>query len=56
MLTKGILADRVGVFSGIGLSYAALFLWKDIESLGGAWWLRKDGTMCDVDDDGEACH
>jgi uncharacterized membrane protein YoaK (UPF0700 family) len=52
---KGILMEKIGVFSGIGLAYAGLFLWKDIESLGGAWWNRKDGAMCDVDDDGKIC-
>ena len=55
LLGKGILVDKVGVFSAIGILYGLLFLWKDIESLGGAWWLRKDGEMCDVDDDGEIC-
>lgn len=52
---KGILANKLGVFSGIGLGYAVLFLWKDMESLGGAWWKRKSGAMCDVDDDGAVC-
>jgi len=52
---SGILAGKLGVFSGIGLSYGLLFLWKDMESLGAAWWKRKDGEMCDVDDDGEIC-
>jgi uncharacterized membrane protein YoaK (UPF0700 family) len=52
---KGLLVERVGVFSAIGLAHAGLWLWKDMESLGGAWWLRKDKSMCDVDDTGEAC-
>ena len=26
-----------------------------MESLGGAWWQRKDGAMCDMDDDGGIC-
>jgi uncharacterized membrane protein YoaK (UPF0700 family) len=44
---------QFGIFSCMGILYGALFLWKDVESLGGAWWLRKDGQMCDLDDDGE---
>lgn len=52
---KGLLVEKVGIFSAIGLSYAALFLWKYMGSLGGASWKRKDGVMCDVDDDGEVC-
>lgn len=48
--------DKFGVVSAIGILYGALFLWQDMESLGGAWWLRKDGAMCDnVDDDGSLC-
>eukprot|EP00980_Cylindrotheca_fusiformis_P018281 scaffold5966_cov118-Cylindrotheca_fusiformis.AAC.6 len=50
---KGILVDKIGVFSAIGLTYAGLFLWKDMESLGGAWWKRKDKAMLDLDDDGQ---
>ena len=46
---------RFGIFSAIGLSHAVLWVVRDIEALGGAWWLRKDGAMCDIDDDGEIC-
>ena len=46
---------RFGIFSAIGLSHALLWLARDIEALGGAWWLRKEGEMCDLDDDGEIC-
>jgi uncharacterized membrane protein YoaK (UPF0700 family) len=55
--TKRFLETQNWVFSAIGLSYAALFLWKDfsMESLNAAWWRKKDGEMCDVDDDGEVC-
>ena len=52
LLGKGILVNKIGVFSAIGIIYGLLFLWKDIESLGGAWWLRKEKEMIDVDDDG----
>lgn len=47
--------NRFGVFSAIGLSHAVLWLAHDMEALGGAWWLRKDGEMCDLDDDGKSC-
>ena len=40
--SKGILVEKTGVFSGVGLSYAALFLWKYIPSLGDAWWKKKE--------------
>lgn len=53
--SKGILMEKIGVFSGIGLTYAGLFLWKDIESMGGAWWKRKDKELREVDDNGEVC-
>lgn len=46
---------RFGMFSAIGLSHAVLWLARDIEALGGAWWLRKEGEMCDLDDDGGIC-
>lgn len=46
---------KFGMVSCLGILYGVLFLWKDMESLGGAWWLRKDGEMCDLDDDGELC-
>jgi uncharacterized membrane protein YoaK (UPF0700 family) len=42
-------------FSVLGISYGLLFLWQDMESLGGAWWLRKDKRMCELDDDGVMC-
>ena len=44
-----------GVFSVLGILYGALFYWLDMESIGGAWWLRKNGEMCELDDDGELC-
>lgn len=47
--------NRFGVFSAIGLSHAGLWLAHDMEALGGAWWLRKDNEMCDLDDDGKPC-
>lgn len=43
-------------FAVMGCLYGILFLWQDMESLGGAWWLRTDGEMCDLDDDGSLCH
>lgn len=42
-------------FSLLGFLYATLFFWKDMEALGGAWWLRKDDEFCDIDDDGSTC-
>lgn len=53
---KGMLC-RVGVFSTIGILYGLLFSWKDMkmESMGGAWWLRKGDKFCELDDDGELC-
>lgn len=49
------LLHKFGNFSMLGFLYAALFLWQDMEFLGGAWWLREDGKMCDLDDDGRLC-
>jgi uncharacterized membrane protein YoaK (UPF0700 family) len=45
-----------GAFSMLGLLYGVLFYWLDMESLGGAWWLRKGKVMCEVDDDGDICN
>eukprot|EP00797_Seminavis_robusta_P027322 Sro510_g157230.1 Major facilitator superfamily domain containing (149) ;mRNA; r:25314-25760 len=49
------LLDRFGVFSAIGLIHAVLWMIHDMEALGGAWWLRREGAMCDITDDGELC-
>lgn len=38
-----------GAFSAMGLLYGALFLWQDRENLG-AWWLRDDEHLCEIDD------
>eukprot|EP00593_Proboscia_inermis_P009644 CAMPEP_0171316930 /NCGR_PEP_ID=MMETSP0816-20121228/76501_1 /TAXON_ID=420281 /ORGANISM="Proboscia inermis, Strain CCAP1064/1" /LENGTH=237 /DNA_ID=CAMNT_0011809545 /DNA_START=291 /DNA_END=1004 /DNA_ORIENTATION=+ len=46
---------RTGLFSILGLSYGFLFLWQERESMGGAWWLRKDDELCDLEDNGEPC-
>lgn len=59
-LFAGFLASRglvhkSGIFSVMGILYGLLFLWQDMEALGGAWWKRKGGDFCDVDDDGEVC-
>jgi len=42
-------------FPALGILYGLLFLWQDMESLGGAWWLRKDHYLCELDDDGGIC-
>jgi uncharacterized membrane protein YoaK (UPF0700 family) len=47
--------NRFGIFSAIGLAHAVLWLVHDMEALGGAWWLRKGGAMCDIIDNGELC-
>jgi len=38
-----------GAFGMMGVIYGTLFLWLDREELG-AWWNRKDGALCDVDE------
>lgn len=42
-------------FAVLGLLYGGLFLWQDMEALGGAWWLRKNKRLCELDDDGVTC-
>jgi uncharacterized membrane protein YoaK (UPF0700 family) len=42
-------------WSVLGILYGLLFVWQDMASLGGAWWLRKHKRFCDLDDDGEIC-
>mmetsp|Transcript_34718 Transcript_34718/g.64031 ORF Transcript_34718/g.64031 Transcript_34718/m.64031 type:complete len:131 (-) Transcript_34718:101-493(-) len=37
-----------GAFSAMGLLYGLTFLWQDRENLG-AWWLRDDEHMCEID-------
>ena len=45
-----------GAFAAMGVLYGMLFSCIDMESLGGAWWKRKDNAMCDdVDNDGTIC-
>ena len=44
-----------GVWSLLGVLYGVLFYSVDMESMGGAWWLRKNKEMCELDDDGETC-
>jgi hypothetical protein len=45
-----------GIISMIGLSYASVWLAHDLETIGGAWWLRYDKHRCDqVVDDGKIC-
>lgn len=41
--------------SVLGICFGLLFLWNDMESLGGAWWLRKEQQLCELDDDGVLC-
>lgn len=55
LLASSGLLNRFGILSAVGVSHAALWLFHDMEALGGAWWLRKDEEMCDLDDDGEPC-
>mmetsp|Transcript_10453 Transcript_10453/g.14800 ORF Transcript_10453/g.14800 Transcript_10453/m.14800 type:complete len:342 (-) Transcript_10453:39-1064(-) len=56
LIQKHQMLQSFGIFSAIGILYSLLFFWQDMESLGGAWWLRKDGAMCDnLDDDGKTC-
>lgn len=47
--------NNFGIFSAIGVSYAALWLAHDMEDIGGAFWLRKDDELCDLSDDGGIC-
>jgi len=54
LLKRGLL-ERYGVFSIIGLLHAVLWLSHDMESLGGAWWLRKAKTLREVDSTGKFC-
>jgi len=54
-LAKAGLLHKFGVFSAIGALYGSLWLWQDMEFLGGAWWLREDDEFCDIDDDGSLC-
>jgi uncharacterized membrane protein YoaK (UPF0700 family) len=49
------LLSSFGILSLLGMLYGMLFFWLDMESLGGAWWLRKNKKMCDLDDTGETC-
>lgn len=44
-----------GLFAIIGLLYGMLFLWHDGDKWGDPWWLRKDRSPCEVDDDGQIC-
>ena len=37
-----------GSFSIMGVIYGMLFLWLDRKQLG-AWWLKKNGKLCDID-------
>jgi len=55
LINRRQLLNSFGVFSAIGVLYSLLFFGQDMESLGGAWWLRKDNAMCALDDDGKAC-
>lgn len=54
LLRRGLL-ERFGVFSVIGVLHAILWLAHDIEAIGGAWWLRENKDLCDLDDDGKLC-
>ncbi len=38
-----------GVFSIMGGIYGLLFLWLDREEVG-AWWSRKNGRLCEIDE------
>jgi hypothetical protein len=44
-----------GSFTIMGLIYGVLFLWLDRKELG-AWWLKKNGKLCDIDGDEVECH
>jgi len=37
-----------GAFSAIGSLYGLLLLWQDRKTLG-AWWMKEDERMCDID-------
>ena len=44
-----------GVFSIMGAMYGLLFLWLDRSELG-AWWLRKNGKLCEISADEVDCN
>lgn len=44
-----------GVFSIMGAMYGLLFLWLDRSELG-AWWLRKNGKLCEISADETSCN
>eukprot|EP01082_Thalassiosira_pseudonana_P007934 g7114.t1 g7114 contig23:1896807-1897606(+) len=43
-----------GAFSTMGGIYGTLFLWLDREELG-AWWMKKNGKLCEIDGDEVTC-
>ena len=47
---------RTAEFALLGVLHGTLFLCQNMETIGGAWWLRKFAAFCDdVDDDGSMC-
>jgi hypothetical protein len=38
----------------MGVIYGVLFVWLDRKQLG-AWWLKKNGKLCDIDGDEVNC-
>lgn len=44
-----------GAFSIMGVLYGSLFLWIDREELG-AWWSRKNGAPCEIDEYEGTCN
>jgi hypothetical protein len=43
-----------GSFAAMGVIYGVLFVWLDREQLG-AWWLKKNGKLCEIDGDEVTC-
>ncbi|KAL7489615.1 hypothetical protein ACHAW6_015289 [Cyclotella cf. meneghiniana] len=43
-----------GSFAAMGVIYGVLFVWLDREELG-AWWLQKNGKLCEIDGDEVTC-
>jgi len=43
-----------GSFSIMGVIYGITFLWLDRKQLG-AWWLKKNGKLCEIDGDEVTC-
>lgn len=46
---------RRWMFTTLGVLFASLFYWLDMEKVDGAFWKRPNQAMCELDDDGELC-